>query len=279
MRKNRFSKKLIALLICFFTVGTLIEPVNPVFAADSSDEINVETTESDPAVPESDTAPVEASDETVQAGEIKDIAAWMNGIDYNSENETVEYTGSQPAFDSDKAGIYSVEYRVTPKNGKDSYLISRKITVEAAPASDQGTEGSTEDAASKEENAGQDSADPLPGTENEGESSEEPIDDEADAELVKASNIAITADKEYYYSTYGMGTYVTRRYRVVKDGRTYYAYCSQPSKAGPTGSNAIGSLQDMATDSILSKILYYGADLWCRCPESDDFTIRFGQLL
>lgn len=71
-----------------------------------------------------------------------------------------------------------------------------------------------------------------------------------------SQSVSITRGSYYYYSDYGLGSYLTAPYYVTFGSVTATAYCVQPSKAGPDdGSYTIEKLSDSKT---LAKVCYYG---------------------
>lgn len=69
-------------------------------------------------------------------------------------------------------------------------------------------------------------------------------------------SVSITAGSWYYYSDYGLGSYLTCPYYVTWGSITATAYCVQPSKHGPDdGTYSITKLSDSKT---LAKVCYYG---------------------
>ena len=73
----------------------------------------------------------------------------------------------------------------------------------------------------------------------------------------KASkNVSITRGSWYYYSDYGLGSYMTAPYYVKFGSISATAYCVQPSKTGPgDGTYTVTKLGDSKT---LAKVCYYG---------------------
>ncbi|MCD8231194.1 MAG: Cna protein B-type domain protein [Clostridiales bacterium] len=68
--------------------------------------------------------------------------------------------------------------------------------------------------------------------------------------------VTITRGAWYYYSDYGLGSYMTAPYYVSYGSITATAYCVQPSKNGPDdGTYTITKLSDGKT---LAKVCYYG---------------------
>lgn len=72
----------------------------------------------------------------------------------------------------------------------------------------------------------------------------------------RSQSVSITRGDYYYYSDYGLGSYLTAPYYVTFGSVTATAYCVQPSKAGPDdGTYTIERLSDSKT---LAKVCYYG---------------------
>ena len=60
----------------------------------------------------------------------------------------------------------------------------------------------------------------------------------------------------YYYSDYGLGSFLTHKYTVTFGSVTATAYCVQPSKGAPgDGRYTITKLSD---GKALAKVCYYG---------------------
>ena len=71
-----------------------------------------------------------------------------------------------------------------------------------------------------------------------------------------SQSVTITAGPWYYYSDYGLGSFLTCPYYVKWGSITATAYCVQPSKKGPDdGTYSITKLSDSKT---LAKVCYYG---------------------
>lgn len=68
--------------------------------------------------------------------------------------------------------------------------------------------------------------------------------------------VDVTKVTTYYYSDYGLGSYLTGKYKVSFGGITAIAYCVQPSKPGPgDGGYTVTQMSDGKT---LAKVCYYG---------------------
>jgi uncharacterized surface anchored protein len=68
--------------------------------------------------------------------------------------------------------------------------------------------------------------------------------------------VTVTRGSWYYYSDYGLGSYLTAPYKVTFGSVSATAYCVQPSKTGPgDGTYSITKLSDGKT---LAKVCYYG---------------------
>lgn len=71
-----------------------------------------------------------------------------------------------------------------------------------------------------------------------------------------SQSVSITRGPWYYYSDYGLGSYLTAPYYVTFGSVSGTAYCVQPSKDGPDdGTYTIEKLSDSKT---LAKVCYYG---------------------
>lgn len=71
-----------------------------------------------------------------------------------------------------------------------------------------------------------------------------------------SQSVSITRGNWYYYSDYGLGSYMTAPYYVKFGSISATAYCVQPSKTGPDdGTYTITKLSDGKT---LAKVCYYG---------------------
>lgn len=71
-----------------------------------------------------------------------------------------------------------------------------------------------------------------------------------------SQSVSITRGSWYYYSDYGLGSYLTAPYYVKFGSISATAYCVQPSKTGPDdGTYTVTKLSDGKT---LAKVCYYG---------------------
>ena len=71
-----------------------------------------------------------------------------------------------------------------------------------------------------------------------------------------SQSVSITRGSWYYYSDYGLGSYLTAPYYVKFGDISATAYCVQPSKTGPDdGTYTVTKLSDGKT---LAKVCYYG---------------------
>lgn len=109
---------------------------------------------------------VTAEDITKDLSDVEfDAETSLEGISYDSEKEEVSVSAIEDEdgnhYQKGQSGVFFAKYLVTPKDGSESYLISRTITVTdtegEAHTSDNGGEKQKEDTQSEE-----DSEDPAP---------------------------------------------------------------------------------------------------------------------
>lgn len=78
------------------------------------------------------------------------------------------------------------------------------------------------------------------------------------ASATGTQNVTITKGPWYYYSDYGLGTYLTEPYYISYGNVNATAYCIQPAKPGPgSGTYTITKIGD---NQALAKVCYYGTD-------------------
>lgn len=78
------------------------------------------------------------------------------------------------------------------------------------------------------------------------------------AEAKATQNVDVTRGTCYYYSDYGLGSYLTYKYTVKFGNITATAYCVQPSKPGPGDGNY--TITKLADSKALAKVCYYGTN-------------------
>ena len=78
------------------------------------------------------------------------------------------------------------------------------------------------------------------------------------ASATGSQNVTITKGTKYYYSDYGLGTYLTEPYYISYGNVNATAYCIQPAKPGP-GSGTY-TITRIADNQALAKVCYYGTD-------------------
>lgn len=72
----------------------------------------------------------------------------------------------------------------------------------------------------------------------------------------RSQSVSITRGDYYYYSDYGLGSYLTAPYYVTFGSVTATAYCVQPSKAGPD--DGTYNIERLSDSRALAKVCYYG---------------------
>ena len=250
MNLKQVVRRVFVVLLCMLSISSMLFPRSSVYANDSvADEETVESLPVTEAETEEYVSSASAEDMTVEEGEITDIQYWMQGIAFDAENEDVVFETSSLAFDTNTPGAYEVSYRVSSRNNPENFqVLTRTITVQA------GREMTEAPEADKEEIPAEDAEDPLPVQ----DAVEETI------ALYAAHGIKISEPITYNYHDHGMNAYGKKYYtslfklEIPGVKEPYYAYCSQPSKKGP-GSSTSGTLEDVASNDVLAKILYYGA--------------------
>lgn len=71
-----------------------------------------------------------------------------------------------------------------------------------------------------------------------------------------SQSVSVTKGTLYYYSDYGLGSYLTEPYTVKFGSVTATAYCVQPSKTGPC--NGVYTITKLSDGKALAKVCYYG---------------------
>lgn len=200
----------------------------------------------------------------------------MEGIHYDESKETVTLESieseSGGSYQPKQAGTYIAKYLVIPKDQRDSYVITRKIslmdTEGSAHTEDNGGEKQKEDTDSEEDSESESQTMPEVSITSINESDtkktleqlEEDIEDgnimilsAADLFLSRAASSTVHLEKgeDIYYPSY-LGNYLTCKFRV--NGKI--AYCLQSHKATPPSGEYVAKVLD--SNQNLQKVLYYG---------------------
>lgn len=70
--------------------------------------------------------------------------------------------------------------------------------------------------------------------------------------------VSITKGDNYYYETYGLGSYVTSPYYIVFGNISAVAFCVQPALPGP--GDGVYTIEQVWDNAELAKVIYYGTD-------------------
>lgn len=70
------------------------------------------------------------------------------------------------------------------------------------------------------------------------------------------TDVDVTRGTCYYYSDYGLGSYLTYKYTVKFDNVSATAYCIQPSKNSP--GDGVYKITKLGDGKKLAKVCYYG---------------------
>lgn len=70
--------------------------------------------------------------------------------------------------------------------------------------------------------------------------------------------VSITKGDNYYYETYGLGSYVTSPYYIVFGNVSAVAFCVQPALPGP--GDGVYTIERVWDNADLAKVIYYGTD-------------------
>ena len=70
--------------------------------------------------------------------------------------------------------------------------------------------------------------------------------------------VSITKGDNYYYETYGLGSYVTSPYYIVFGNISAVAFCVQPALPGP--GDGVYTIERVWDNADLAKVIYYGTD-------------------
>lgn len=70
--------------------------------------------------------------------------------------------------------------------------------------------------------------------------------------------VSITKGDNYYYETYGLGSYVTSPYYIVFGNISAVAFCVQPALPGP--GDGVYTIERVWNNADLAKVIYYGTD-------------------
>ena len=224
-------------------------------------------------------AAVQTEEQTAEAEDItKDLSdtgfdaeTSLEGIHYDPEKEevtvsSVEDENGNP-YQKGQTGVFYAQYLVTPKDGKECYLIGRTITLTdtegEAHGQDNGGEKQKEDTQSEE-----DSEDPAPVeitrkssdvTEDDLEKLEQEIED-GEVLLLSAANGLSKAGRESVHLEQGdriwypsnWGYYSTCWFYV--NGKL--AYCLESQKNSPATGDYVADV--LTSNGNLQKVLYYG---------------------
>lgn len=77
------------------------------------------------------------------------------------------------------------------------------------------------------------------------------------------TDVDVTRGTCYYYSDYGLGSYLTYKYTVKFDNVSATAYCIQPSKNSP--GDGVYKITKLGDGKKLAKVCYYGIQsFWCK---------------
>lgn len=221
-----------------------------------------------------ETEPVIAEDITKDVSDESFVLeTCMEGIYYDAEKEDVVFTDAEKedggAYEPGHIGTYIVSYMVIPKDMRDSYVVTRKVTLT-----------DTEGQAHTEENGGQKQKEDTESEENpdlpvqvmkdvdvtgvQGVEQEKIQELETDIESGDAlvfsgaantfdarSTVTLVRGEDIYYPSY-IGNYDTCWFWV--NGKL--AYCLESQKATPPNGEYVGNVLD--SNKNLQKVLYYG---------------------
>ena len=70
--------------------------------------------------------------------------------------------------------------------------------------------------------------------------------------------VSITKGDNYFYETYGLGSYVTSPYYIVFGNISAVAFCVQPALPGP--GDGVYTIERVWDNADLAKVIYYGTD-------------------
>ena len=250
----------------------------PVFAAEGDGERSAVTdTFSQESIPAAKEAGTKVLAEDIEK-EVSDpeffVETCMEGIRYDAGAEAVTLTEikgeDSGAYDPKKAGVYVASYLVVPKDQRDSYVITRKITLtdtEGQAHTEQGeNKMQKKDTASEEDSEGDTNEEPevrvtssdqadtresLAELEEEIASGEALVLSGAANDFRARTTVNLQKGEKIYYPSY-IGNYSTCWFTV--NGKI--AYCLQSQKASPPSGAYVAEVLDSNTN--LQKVLYYG---------------------
>lgn len=240
-----------------------------------------EITEKTAADGKSETSRVEPKDITRS---VKDDAfmpeTCMEGIQYDAEKEDVTLTSIKTkdgsAYQPGKAGTYLAEYMVVPKDQRDSYMVSRTITLTETEgeshAGENGGKGQKEDTEAEDDSESSRQSEGLgepevmitsldeTDTEEDLEQLEEDIEEgnimilsAAQVFSARSAGAGVNLEKgETLWYPSNLGHYNTCKFYV--NGKL--AYCIQSHKASPPSGAYVAQVLD--SNKNLQKALYYG---------------------
>lgn len=275
--KTRLAAFGLALLMGLSPLGNLAD----VHAAES--EISQNAVTEKESKTESEHPVSEISEQTVTAEDItKDVSdkefmaeTCMEGIQYDPEKEdvTLERIEAEDgsAYHPDQAGTYVATYWVVPKDARDSYSVTRKITLTdtegQAHAEENGGQKQKEDTKSEE-----DSETPVQeisdvevtvsggdaDAQAEARELEEKIEEGevmmlsgADNTFTARETVHLEKGETIYYPSY-IGNYLTCWFTV--NGKI--AYCLESHRFSPPSGDYVAQVLD--SNKNLQKVLYYG---------------------
>lgn len=274
--KGKWKARAMAFVMAF-CMGISPAASSAVYAADEpleevqslpDEEDSTKTAESDAEAAHS----VTAEDITKDLSDVEfDAETSLEGISYDPEKEEVSVSAIEDEdgnhYQKGQSGVFFAKYLVTPKDGSESYLISRTITVTdtegEAHTSDNGGEKQKEDTQSEE-----DSEDPAPVevTSEISDVTEEELD-ELEQEIAEGEVLMLSAadglsvrsretvhleqgERIWYPSNWGY--YSTSWFYV--NGKV--AYCLESQKNSPATGDYVADV--LTSNTRLQKVLYYG---------------------
>lgn len=223
---------------------------------------------------------VTAEDITKDVSEDFAVETSMEGIHYDAGQESVTLASIKGEdgsdYQPDRAGTYNAVYMVVPKDQRDAYTVTRKITLTDTQGQtytdDNGGARQKKDTQSEEDSEGDSERD----TEKEAAPKVEVfIANEADTqeaakqlkEEIESGNVLLFSGAENQFSARStvnlekgetisypsyIGSYVTSWFRV--NGKT--AYCLEAHRAAPPSGDYVAKV--LESNKNLQKVLYYG---------------------
>lgn len=202
------------------------------------------------------------------------VETCMDGIVYDAEKEeitlaSIEGEGGSD-YQPDKAGNYVAKYLVVPKDRRDSYFITRRVTLTdtegSAHTEANGGEKQKEDTASEDDSEGdtkqhsevnvistneEDTSEAIAKLTGDIESGNVLLFSGADNTFTSRKAVNLVKGDTIYYPSY-IGNYLTCWFYV--NGKI--AYCLESHKASPPNGNYVAEVLDSNVN--LQKVLYYG---------------------